>query len=343
MRALIILSLAIIHCNAEDSQPPKGWPAGVQEITYLASIDNSQQPALIHITEREEKRPLLVALHTWSGNYRQAGGQTAFAKWSIKNNWHMIHPNFRGPNNNPDGCGSDKAVQDILDAVDYMKKNHSVDEDRIYLVGSSGGGHCALLMAGRAPNVWAGVSSWVPISDVRAWWEHTSQAKMRYARDIEKAVGGAPDQDKNAAAECTKRSPITYLHQAVKVNLDINAGVFDGRKGSVPFTHSLNAFNAVVPVDDKISQHSITSFYKEQKPLPGEYELKPDPLYEKNPVIYRKISANTRVTIFKGGHEIIHKAALNWLAAQRRGKPAIWKVKKASDFTAKEKDSESGL
>lgn len=162
---------------------------------------------------------------------------------------------FRGPNTNPDACGSDKVVQDILDAVDYMKKHHPVDEDRIYIVGASGGGHAALLMAGRAPDVWAGVSSWVPISDVRAWWEHTNQAKakMRYARDIENVVGGKPDQDEQAAAECIKRSPITYLHQASKVNLDINAGVFDGRKGSVPFTQSLKAFNAVVPEEDSES------------------------------------------------------------------------------------------
>jgi hypothetical protein len=38
------------------------------------------------------------------------------------------------------------------------------------------------------------------------------------------------------------------------------------------------------------------------------------------------MSGNTRVTIFEGGHEIVHQAALNWLAKQRRGQPPVWEV-----------------
>jgi hypothetical protein len=34
-----------------------------------------------------------------------------------------------------------------------------------------------------------------------------------------------------------------------------------------------------------------------------------------------------RVTIFEGGHEIVHQAALNWLAKQRKGQPPVWEVK----------------
>ena len=32
----------------------------------------------------------------------------------------MVYPNFRGPNNRPEACGSDFAVQDIEDAVDRV-------------------------------------------------------------------------------------------------------------------------------------------------------------------------------------------------------------------------------
>lgn len=161
-------------------------------------------------------------------------------------------------------------VQNILDAVAYMNKKHAVDVGRIYLVGVSGGGHAALLMAGRAPEVWAGVSAWASISDIRAWWEQKSQGGIsKYATHIEKAVGGRPDQNARASQECVKRSPVTYLDKAVAVNLDINAGVNDGRTGSVPFTHLLNAFNAVVSESERLSPEFIRGFYNKQRPPHG--------------------------------------------------------------------------
>ena len=270
------------------------------------------------------KRPLLVGLHTWSSAYDSAGGDAAYARWCIENDWHFIHPHFRGPNWTPDACGSEKMVQDILDAVAHMQKTCAVDPNRIYLVGVSGGAHAALLMAGRAPALWAGVSAWAPISDIRAWWEQSSGAAYaKYAEHIEMAVGGRPDENDRAAAECVRRSPVTYLHLAAGVNLDINAGITDGRKGSVPFTHSLHAFNATVKESDRLRPAFIQAFYDQQAIPAGTHTAASDPLYGDKDVLFRKVSGNTRVTIFRGGHEIIARAAVNWLAAQRKGKPAF--------------------
>jgi len=240
---------------------PKGWPDEIKTINYPASSDKSQQPMLVRTAKSREKCPLLVGLHTWSGGYTQAGGEVVYARWCMENDWHFIHPDFRGPNMRPDACGSKKAVQDIIDAIEYMQKNHNVDPDRIYLIGVSGGGYASLLMAGRAPKILAGVSAWASISDIRAWWEQKSigKKKSKYAKDIEKSTGGRPDQDKKAARECVKRSPMTYLDQAAGVNLDINAGVTDGHEGgSVPFTHSLYAFNRVVPEQDRLPTEFIS-------------------------------------------------------------------------------------
>jgi predicted peptidase len=226
-----------------------------------------------------------------------------------------------------------------------MKKNYNVDSDRIYLIGSSGGGYASILMAGRKPEIWAGVSAWVPISDIRAWWEQKDKSKGRdrkYAKHIEKSVGGSPDQNEKAARECVKRSAITYLQNASKVNLDINHGVHDGRKGSVPFTHSLFAFNKIVSEQDRIPVKNIEEFYKTQKLPQGMAKAKPDKLYGNKQPIFRKISDNTRLTIFEGGHEIVHKAALNWLAQQSKGKPAIWELKGEKELKTSDKESDSG-
>jgi lysophospholipase L1-like esterase/dienelactone hydrolase len=322
---------------------PKGWPKEIKELTYQASIDQSSQPMLMLAAKAGEKRPLLVALHTWSGTYAQADGEPAYARWCIENDWYFIHPDFRGPNLTPDACGSEKVVQDILDAVEYMKKHYNIDSDRIYLVGVSGGGYAALLMAGRAPELWAGVSAWASISDIRAWWEQKSAPASKYAANIEQAVGGRPDQNKSAARECVKRSPITYLDKAAGVNLDINAGVTDGHQGgSVPFTHSLYAFNQVVPEKDRIGSGFIEAFYSKQALPEGSPKANADPLYGTKQVVFRKVSGHTRVTLFQGGHEIIHQAALNWLAEQRKGRPTRWNVTAEHDLKIDEIESESG-
>jgi pimeloyl-ACP methyl ester carboxylesterase len=322
----------------------KGWPEEVQTVEYPASIDGSLQPMLVYSATSKEKRPLLVGLHTWSGDYKQAGGEAVYARWCIENDWHFIHPHFRGPNKTPDACGSEKVVQDILDAVQYMKTHYNVDENRIYLVGVSGGGYAALLMAGRAPDVWAGVSAWAPISDIHAWWQQKDTGKQSgYARHIENAVGGRPDENKEAMQECIKRSPVTYLQNAAGVNLDINAGITDGHKGgSVPFTHSLYAFNTVVPEKAHIDPAQIVEFYERQALPAGLEKAEKDPLYGEKQVIFRNVHKNTRVSIFQGRHEIIHHAALNWLARQRKDKPAKWNVAAETAIQTNENESESG-
>ena len=297
---------------------------------------------LISSAKAKEKRPLLVGLHTWSGGYEQAGGEVVYARWCMENDWHFIHPHFRGPNWTPEACGSEMAVQDILDAVTFMQENYAVDQDRIYLVGASGGGYGSLLMAGRAPDVWAGVSAWVPITDLQIWWEQCD-GRLNYAKHVEQVVGGRPDEDENAAAECVERSASTYLKNAIGVNLDINAGVTDGHEGgSVPFSHSLYAFNQVVPEHDRIDPEMIETFYETQT-LPEELEkAESDDLYGEKQPIFRKISQNTRVTIFDGKHEIIHTAALNWLAQQQKGKAANWHVQKTYDLETQENEAASG-
>jgi hypothetical protein len=200
-------------------------------------------------------------------------------------------------------------------------------------------------MAGRAPEVWAGVSAWAPISDLYAWWKQKSAGKPSgYAIHIQKAVGGRPDQNQEAMQECIKRSPVTYLQNAAGVNLDINAGITDGHKGgSVPFTHSLYAFNTVVPETARIDPKQIEAFYERQAIPEGLEKAEKDPLYGKKEVIFRNVHQNTRVSIFQGRHEIIHHAALNWLAQQRKDKPAQWNVAMETTIKTDKDESESGM
>lgn len=312
-------------CAAIEEGPP--WPEPVQEITYVSSADKSSQPALFYAPQGAEPVPLLVALHTWSGDYKQRNAP--YGQWCIEKNWAMIHPHFRGPSTTPEATGSDKAVKDIISAVDYAKANANIDPSRIYLAGGSGGGYHALLLAGRAPQIWAGVSAWVPITDLKAWYYQCKDAGRKYAQNIVDSCGGVPGESLAVDFEYKSRSPLTYLQNAVNVPLDINAGITDGHTGSVPISHSLRAFNFIAAEKDRISEKDIEYFVEQAKVPPHLCQEISDASYGKKQPLFRRSSGATRVTIFDGGHEIVYEAALMWLAKQQR-KPVTDESEQAS-------------
>lgn len=342
LKYLCLITVSLYSLSAQSKKELKAWPGGVKEIEYTSSIDNTKQPSLIYTAKSKEKRPLLVGLHSWSTNYLSGGGDLQYAQWAIEQDWHFVHPHFRGENWTPKAMGSDFVVADIVSIVEYMKKNFNVDEERIYLIGCSGGGYATLLMAGRKPEIWAGVSAWVPISDIYAWWEQRDQGSKknsRYARNIEAVIGGRPDENEALKEICMKRSALTYMEKAKGLNIDINHGINDGRSGSVPFTHSLFAFNKLALPQDRFKLSEIEEFYKTRELPAGMKKAEADPLFGDKTTLFRRISGNARVTIFDGGHEIVHKPALNWLANQRKGQNAVWDLKNIREIKVSENDS----
>lgn len=270
--------------------------------------------------------PLLVFLHTWSGSIEQAPALSGLAK---QLGWVMIAPAFRGPNNRPEACASDLASQDIIDAVEYAKAHARIDTDRIYLVGSSGGGHMSLVMASRTPDLWAAVSAWVPISDLTAWHAESTARKNNYAKMIEQCCGGKPGPA--TEAEYRHRSPLFHLAAAKGVLLDINTGIHDGHTGSVPVSHSLRAFNVLAAPDKQVSTEDIDFMVREQKiPASLAAETQIDPERQKA-TLFRRASGNARVTVFEGGHDSEPTAALEWLSRQRKGQPADWSLGQKPD------------
>jgi len=325
LRTVSLAGAVVLTDSASVKAAP---PAGetVRAIRYRSAADSTDQPAIFHAPESKSKTPvpLLVGLHTWSASYRQVGGRCPYGPWCSKNKWAFIGPDFRGPNKKPQACGSQLAVDDIISAVQYARKNANIDENRIYLVGVSGGGHMAMLMAGRAPEIWAGVSAWAGISDLKAWHIECKKTKRKYATDIEKSCGGPPGKSDAVNLEYKNRSPLTWLGKAKSagVNLDINTGISDGHTGSVPISHSLRAFNAIAKPADRIADADIAHMV-EKAEVPAHLRKKlSDRTYGSKIPLLRRTSGTARITIFKGGHEIIPTAALTWLSRQRKKTPA---------------------
>jgi dienelactone hydrolase len=292
----------------------------VHEVTYTCPADGTAQPMFFCSPVGQKRVPLLVGLHTWSMSYQAR--DAAYETWCVAKGWAFVYPNFRGPNDRPEAMGSDLVVQDILAAVEYAKQHAPVDPDRVYLIGGSGGGHAALLMAGRAPSVWAGVSAWVPIFDLRDWYREREGGQ--YAAMIAAGCGGAPDSGPEADRQYALRSPSTCLANAATVAVDINTGIRDGHTGSVPISHALNAYNALAAPADRLPPNEIARMTAGPE-MPADLQrVVDDRLYAGNPVLFRRESNNVRITVFDGGHDMVPEAGLRWLEEQRRGRPSVW-------------------
>ena len=305
--------------SGEVTESGGAWNRAVQRITYTSSADNSRQPMMFYKPQTDDARPLLVALHSWSADYRQRQS-VVYAEWAVANDWVFIHPNFRGPNTKPQATGSELVIGDVLSAIDYAKTNARVDESRIYAVGWSGGGYLGLLLAGRAPEIWAGVSAWVPISDLNAWYEESTRLGTKYVREIAASCGGNPTREEAAAAECRKRSAITYLERARNVPLDINHGIRDGRNNDdpVPISQSLRAFNLLAAEQDRFTEEEIEHFTR-QAEVPAHLRSgTPESSDGGLRVLFRRRSGNAHITVFDGAHDKNTEAAFRWLNQQRR-------------------------
>jgi dipeptidyl aminopeptidase/acylaminoacyl peptidase len=267
-----------------------------------------------------KETPILVFLHSWSGDYRQ--NNFAWHSEAVKRSWIYLHPNFRGPNASPKACGSQFARQDIIDAIDATIQKWKVDQTRIYLAGTSGGGHMSMLMAGYYPRRFSAVSAWVGISDLAAWYRfHVKDGRIgNYAQMLSRSCEGAPGSTKIIDARYRSRSPIFHLHQVGDLPIEICAGVKDGHSGSVPIYQSLKAFNVIAKSNGhkRITQSEMDQLWNDGQ-LAG--PLKSDRVTDKTygrEIRLRRSAGPSRVTIFDGGHEGFAHAACEWLAKHTR-------------------------
>jgi dipeptidyl aminopeptidase/acylaminoacyl peptidase len=293
------------------------------KVSIRSSVDLTEQPSYVRLPDNfdsnDKSAPLLVSLHSWSGDLEQRN--VPLEKLANERGWICLFPNFRGRNDHPEACGSEIAQQDILDAVEWAKAKYPVDSRRIYLSGNSGGGHMTMLMVGRHPDVWAAASAWVGISDLAAWYRKHSAEDDGYGKMMLKVCGGKPGDSEAIDEQYRKRSPLTYLHQAVSVPLDIAAGVHDGHTGSVPVRHSLEAFNAIAKADCSavITENEILQISRPDGRLdtPQPSDQTEDTSFGRE-IHLRRHAKKARVTIFEGGHEGIATAAVSWLAQHRK-------------------------
>jgi len=304
--------------HSDPKQSLKGdpeWDARFR--TLISSADGTEQPFYWYDPGVDAPVPLVVVLHSWSASCRWRSPATSVIDHCKKQAWAMVYPNFRGPNVRPEACGSDLAVQDILDTIEWAKKTRPIDTDRVYIIGGSGGGYMSLLMVGRHPDVFAGAAAFCPITDLARWQAESTERKNRYANDIVAACGGLPSE---RGEEYAKRSALTYLPRARGVPVYIATGIHDGHTGSVPVGHSIRAYNALADEQDRIAEADIAMIEAKECVPEALQSQVTDPFYDqKRRVHLRATSASVRLTLFEGGHAGNNAAGLDFLSRQRKG------------------------
>ncbi len=289
----------------------------VESVSIESTADGVGQKALFYDSGSGRKKPLIIVLHSWSEDYRQSFG-IPYGLWAEANDWVFIQPDYRGPFDDPSATLSEAAMSDILDSLEYAKRNARVDDERVYLAGFSGGGMAALAMAGKYPERWAGVVSWGAVYDLADWYAHTKGASHHYSADIAASCGGAPEPGTPEEKECARRSPSAYLRTAKgSVPVYIAVGIQDS---FVPPAHSLNAFNDLADEQDRLSKEEVESISKEHRLPPGLRCGCEDRHFKDAGVdlLHQRESGKAVLKVYDGKHDVVYNAGLSWLAAQKR-------------------------
>ena len=213
------------------------------ELKIVSSLDCTEQPSLFYQAKGERKRPLLVGLHTWSWDrFNQINNMLPYAQ---KHNFHLLLPEFRGPNMkvspsgyiNPDctkACGSEYAKQDVFDAIAYVKEHYAIDEENVFVLGLSGGGHMALLCGAKDPKAFKAIGAFVPVCDLERWTKESAG----YAPHVRACCN-------DSVEEMKKRSPSAYAKELSQANLKIFHGKFDN---VVSYKQSFDLYQEIIKI-----------------------------------------------------------------------------------------------
>lgn len=304
-----VVKMRSVENQIQQAALPFHWDEDFKVVNIESSADENLQKAYFHGTGSARPQPLFVHLHTWSNDYSKPDLLAGMVR---DRDWNYIHPNFRGRNNTPESCCSELAIQDIDDAIAYALRQPNVDASKIYVAGYSGGGMATLCTFMKSRHRIKSFSSWVPISDLEAWYLQSKGRGNKYAGEILQVTGS--DGDSLNVEEARNRSPL-YMEVPVEklahASLKIYAGIHDGYTGSVPITQSIKMYNKIVGemgIEDPAAIASIDDmlWMLETRSAP-----RPDEnlgYLADRKIHFKKEVGNLQLVIFEGGHEPIRSA-----------------------------------
>ncbi|MBS1787090.1 MAG: prolyl oligopeptidase family serine peptidase [Acidobacteria bacterium] len=130
---------------------------------YQSAVDNSFQPYRFYVPtnyDAKKKWPLVVALHGMGGDensFFASYNNGEIKRIAEARGYLVVCPKGRGPASMYMGS----AETDVIDVLNAMKRDYSIDDDRVYLMGHSMGGYGSWSVAVNNPDLFAAIA---PIS-----------------------------------------------------------------------------------------------------------------------------------------------------------------------------------
>jgi predicted esterase len=130
---------------------------------YRSALDDTVQPYRFYIPknyEAKKKWPMIVALHGMGGDensFFTGYDSGAIRRIAEERGYIVVCPKGRGPVS----MYLASAERDVIDVIKEMKRDFSIDDDRVYLMGHSMGGYGTWSIAVNNPDLFAALG---PIS-----------------------------------------------------------------------------------------------------------------------------------------------------------------------------------
>lgn len=127
---------------------------------YVSGVDNTIQPFRVFVPsnyDAAKKYPLVIALHGMGGDENSYfnGYENGIIKREAEARGYLVAcPKGRGSASMYMG----NAERDVIDVVSEMKRNYSIDPDRVYLTGHSMGGYGSWSVAVNNPDLFAAIA-----------------------------------------------------------------------------------------------------------------------------------------------------------------------------------------
>jgi len=164
--------------------------------------------------------PLVVGLHSWGGHADEV--MRAFYVEEVTNRgWLLLAPD-RGAR----FVATLDLQHQFMHMIEYVCENYAVDEDRIYIMGVSGGGYRAIIMAEKYPDRFAAAVDIKGPMNLTEWYYEDYSEERNHQKQMRQDIGapygssGGPPyerfsclfQDTDGLVRNLKHVPVAILH-----------------------------------------------------------------------------------------------------------------------------------
>jgi predicted esterase len=159
VKAAILNASATLDKIEKDEEPLRARRGDIHW-AYRSAVDDTTQPYRFYIPadyDAKKKWPIIVALHGMGGDENSffAGYDNgAIRRVAEERGYIVVCPKGRGPYS----MYLASAERDVIDVINEMKRDFSIDDDRVYLMGHSMGGYGSWSIAANNPSIFAAIA-----------------------------------------------------------------------------------------------------------------------------------------------------------------------------------------